>query len=109
MEENNKISVENRINELRNIRAKNVRKLTKLLSNMVKIEWEIVSSAQKMDDNISRISAESLANASNAIQGAISHLISTKTDIKQNDKIKKNTTTDISSLKSTLKRSKLMS
>ncbi len=109
MNENDKTAEYKRASELRAIRSKNIKKLTKLLASMVKIEWEIISSAHKMEDNISKISAESVANASGAIQGAISHLISTKTDkISYNNVNNKNSPADISTLKNTLKSSKLM-
>ncbi len=73
-----------RMKELRISREKNIKKLTRLLSLLVKTEWEILSSASDKNDNISKLATKSVSEASSCIQTAISQLISTETNIKIN-------------------------
>ena len=87
-----------RINELRNVRRRNIKKLTKILNLLVKTEWEVNESALKSNDNTCNLASKSIANASAYIQTAISQLIST--DINQSiNKKNENNNSSISSLK----------
>ena len=71
-----------RMNELRKCREENINKLTKLLRLLVKTEWSIISSASEKEDNISKLAAKSISEASSCIQTAISQMISTETNHK---------------------------
>jgi hypothetical protein len=64
--------------EIKKCRNKQVRKLTKLLSYLVKTEWEMVAIASNKNDNISFIASKSIADASKSVQLAISKLILTE-------------------------------
>ena len=87
-----------RVNELKNVRAKHIKKLTKILNLLVKTEWEITESSMKANDNPCTIAAKSVANASSFIQTSISQLISTDVSIKNTKKVDTNNSS-ISSLK----------
>ena len=63
---------------IKKCRNKQVRKLTKLLSLLVKMEWEMVSIANNKNDNISFLASKSVADASKNVQLAISKLILTE-------------------------------
>ena len=67
-----------KLSEIKNSRNKQVRKLTKLLSLLVKKEWEMVSIARNKNDNISFLASKSIADASKNVQLAISKLILTE-------------------------------
>jgi hypothetical protein len=67
-----------KLSEIKNSRNKQVRKLTKLLSLLVKMEWEMVSIASNKNDNISFLASKSIADASKNVQLAISKLILTE-------------------------------
>ena len=111
MEKNKNEFTAKRSVDLRIARERNVKKLTKLLSSVVKMEWEIITSAHKLDDNVSKISAGSVASAASSIQGAISHLISTETEsVSLTPKEKQDiTSAEVSTLKRTIKNNKLLS
>tara|TARA_B100000700_G_C14961100_1_gene816490 strand:+ start:1209 stop:1508 length:300 start_codon:yes stop_codon:yes gene_type:complete len=67
--------------ELKNSREKSIKKLTKVLNTLVRLEWEISSIASKTNDNISKIASKSIADSSSCVQTAISQLISTEINI----------------------------
>ena len=73
MDSNNK-----KLSIIKKCRNKQVRKLTKLLSLLVKTEWEMVSIANNKNDNISFLASKSIADASKNVQLAISKLILTE-------------------------------
>ena len=73
MDSNNK-----KLSIIKKCRNKQVRKLTKLLSLLVKMEWEMVSIANNKNDNISFLASKSVADASKNVQLAISKLILTE-------------------------------
>ena len=73
MDSNNK-----KLSEIKKYRNKQVRKLTKLLSLLVKTEWEMVAIANNKNDNISFLASKSIADASKNVQLAISKLILTE-------------------------------
>ena len=73
MDSNNK-----KLSEIKKYRNKQVRKLTKLLSLLVKTEWEMVAIANNKNDNISFLASKSVADASKNVQLAISKLILTE-------------------------------
>ena len=94
-----------RMKELRLSREKHIKKLTKLLSLLVKTEWEVLSNSSDKNDNIGKVAAKSISEASSCIQTAISQLISTATDIKDKDYTQKKADkeeTTISTLKKVL-------
>lgn len=94
-----------RMKELRISREKKIKKLTRLLGLLVKTEWEILSSASAKNDNISKLAAKSVSEASSCIQTAISQLISTETNFKINissSKKEEKSESTISSLKKVL-------
>ena len=64
--------------EIRKCRNKQVRNLTKLLSLLVKTEWEMVATANNKSDDISFLASKSVADASKNVQLAISKLILTE-------------------------------
>ena len=64
--------------EIRKCRNKQVRNLTKLLSLLVKTEWEMVAIANNKSDDISFLASKSVADASKNVQLAISKLILTE-------------------------------
>ena len=71
-------SYNKKLSIIKKCRNKQVRKLTKLLSLLVKMEWEMVSIANNKNDNISFLASKSLADASKNVQLAISKLILTE-------------------------------
>ena len=73
MDSNNK-----KLSIIKKCRNKLVRKLTKLLSLLVKTEWEMVTIANNKNDNISFLASKSIADASKNVQLAISKLILTE-------------------------------
>ena len=71
-------SYNKKLSIIKKCRNKQVRKLTKLLSLLVKTEWEMVSIANNKNDNISFLASNSIADASKNVQLAISKLILTE-------------------------------
>jgi len=71
-------SYNKKLSIIKKCRNKQVRKLTKLLSLLVKMEWEMVSIANNKNDNISFLASKSVADASKNVQLAISKLILTE-------------------------------
>ena len=67
-----------KLSEIKKSRNKQVKKLTKLLSLLVKEEWEMVNIARNKNDNISFLASQSVADACKNIQLAISKLILTE-------------------------------
>ncbi len=85
--------------EIKKSRNRQVKKLTRLLSLLVKTEWEMVAIASNKNDNISFVASKSIAEASKNVQLAISKLIITEfSDLENNSNIKSGKDT-ISSLK----------
>ena len=76
-----------RMKELKSSREKNIRKLTKVLSTLVNLEWEISVTASKTNDNISKIACKSIAESASCIQTAISKLISTEINLTKDKSI----------------------
>ncbi|MAJ24415.1 MAG: hypothetical protein CMP36_02780 [Rickettsiales bacterium] len=72
------------IKNLKKVRDKEVRKLSKLLKLLVSAEWEMVSIANEKNDKVSFAASKSVAEASKNIQHAISQLI--LTDFSNNEK-----------------------
>ena len=73
MDNNNK-----KLSIIKKCRNKQVRKLTRLLSLLVKTEWDMISIANNKNDNISFLASKSIADASKNVQLAISKLILTE-------------------------------
>ena len=78
-----------KLSEIKKCRNKQVKNLTRLLSALVKTEWDMVSIASSKNDNISFLASKSLADASKNVQLAISQLILTEySSLEKSDNIK---------------------
>ena len=88
-----------KLKEVKKIRDKQVRRLSKLLKLLVSAEWDMVSIGNDKRDNISLLAAESVSEASKNLQLAISKLILTEFSNKDSVKQKRQTSNTISSLK----------
>ena len=89
----------NKLKEIRRSRDKQVKKLTKLLSLLVNTEWEMVSTSNIKNDNVSFLASKSLAEASKNVQIAISKLILTEFSNIENDNNVKSGKNTVRSLK----------
>jgi len=77
------------IKNIKKIRDKEVRKLSKLLKLLVSAEWEMVSIANEKNDKVSFSASKSVAEAAKNIQHAISQLILTDfSNIEKQSKVK---------------------
>ena len=64
-----------KIKFLKKNRAKQIKKLSRLLNLLVAIEWDMVTESYEQNDKIGLLASKSVADSSKNIQTAISQLI----------------------------------